>query len=137
MSPKVSPHASVTTTVTTELKLQPALKRKALQTLRVYEELSQQRATLNKAVEKQQATLSELFDKAGASQALLDGVSLDGFKLKTVNSLRTDRARFDKHLVSLGVSVEMLEEARVRAQRPCQPYLKITTPSSAPEGAEE
>ena len=118
MSPKV------TTTVTTEVKLSPALRKKVLTELKTFAELHTQQRILKLAMQKSKDTVQQMFEKAGEFDALVQGVTLDGFKTKYVTGIRKilDKGK----LIDLGVTVEMLEEATI--EKPNAPYLKISVP---------
>lgn len=114
----------VTTTVTTEITLTPALRKRALAELKLFAELQTQQKVLTQAMRKGKDIIQRLFEGAGEFDVLVQGVVLDGFKMKYVTGTRTilDKGK----LIDLGVTVEMLEEATI--EKPNAPYLKISVP---------
>ena len=114
----------VTTTVTTEITLTPALRKRALAELKLFAELQTQQKVLTQAMRKGKDIIQRLFEGAGEFDVLVQGVVLDGFKIKYVTGTRK---MLDKgKLIDLGVTVEMLEEATI--EKPNAPYLKISVP---------
>ena len=114
----------VTTTVTTEITLTPALRKRALAELKLFAELQTQQKVLTQAMRKGKDIIQRLFEGAGEFDVLVQGVVLDGFKMKYVTGTRK---MLDKgKLIDLGVTVEMLEEATI--EKPNAPYLKISVP---------
>jgi len=125
------PKAMTTTTVTTEVKLSTALRRKVLTELKTFAGLQQQMKVLQVAMQTKKDRVQTLFESAGEFDALTQGVALDGFKAKYISSTRKTLDK--KILIGLGVTTEMLEEATV--EKPSKPYLKITSPGEK-EGEE-
>ena len=119
---------TVQTTTTTEVKLAPAVRRKVLTELKTFAELHAQKKALEHAIDGSKTKVQQLFEAAGELDALIAGISIEGFKTKMVQGSRTDKKTFEKVLIGLGVTAEMLGEAKDKAQRPNKPYLKITAP---------
>lgn len=115
---------TATTTVTTEVKLSPVLRKKVLAELKLFAELQTQQKVLAQAIRHGKDIIQRLFEGAGEMDALVQGVVADGFKMKYVTGTRTilDKGK----LIDLGVTVEMLEEATI--EKPTASYLKISTP---------
>ena len=113
-----------TTTVKTELKLTPALKRKLSVYLNTHAQIAAQMREAKEALDSNKAAIEALFIAAGEGNALIDGVDIDGFKLKHVHPVTSKLDR--KKLMDAGVSAAQLEEGTLT--RPGRPYVKITAP---------
>ena len=116
---------TITTTTKTELHIAPSLKRKTMQTLRVYADLKAQRDTLDHAIEKAKATLGETLTAVGESS-----IELDGFKLTRVDG-QTYKKLNEQKLVELGCAIAWIREAT--ENHPKKAYVKVTIPGAKEE----
>lgn len=131
MSPKV------TTTVTAEVKLSPVLRRKVLIELKTFAGLQLQMKVLQAAMQSKKDRVLTLFEDAGEFRALTQGIALDGFKTKYVSGFHTDKKRYTEALIEMGVTAEMLTEAKEKALKPSKPYIHITSPGESEEERED
>lgn len=117
---------TATTTVKTELRLTPALKRKLSVYLNTHAQIAAQMREAKEALDSNKAAIEALFIAAGEGNALIDGVDIEGFKLKHVHPITSKLDR--KKLMDAGVSLAQLEEGTVT--RPGKPYIKLTPPGA-------
>ena len=109
----------VTTTQTTEVKLQPKLKKKLLLNLKTYATLHAQKKAIEAAMDKHKSVVQECMNEAEEEK-----LSIEGFKTTMVFGTSS---KLDKELfVSQGGTLAQLENATVT--KPSKPYCKITCP---------
>jgi hypothetical protein len=120
---------ALTTAIATqhEVVLKPALKKKLLTKLKMYQELALQLATIKGAMAKGRDDIDALREETGEKS-----LAIEGFKATLVEPIRSKLE--PKKLLAQGVTLAMLELATV--VKPGKPYLKVTCPGDS-EGAEE
>ncbi len=104
---------------TQQVTLTPQLRRKLLTELHVYARLDDQVKVLEAAKAKKKDEIDKLRDQAGT-----DSLAVDGYKVTLVAPMRSTLDK--KKLVSLGVSIETIENATVAT--PGRPYTRISRP---------
>jgi hypothetical protein len=118
---KLQQVATTTTTVTEQVTLTPALRRKLLVELRAYAGLRTQLKTIEYAMDKVKSKVEGVLGDVGESN-----LSVDGFKTALICAKGSSKLDPMK-LVALGVSTSIIEKATVQGP-PKAPYIKITCP---------
>jgi hypothetical protein len=124
---------TVTTTTTTEVALAPRVRARVRTELTQYTELQQQIAALEAKKDEIKASVQQIFKDADEEDALVDGVEVDGYKVKLVagSSSRLDK----KKLVTLGCKPEWITKATKTT--PNKPYVRIDAPGGRRRDEEE
>lgn len=123
---------AATTTTTTEVKLKPAVKAKLLKKLKVFAELRAQIKTLEAAADKEKADIRVIREEVG-----VETLKVDGYTTTNVTNTRQDSLRFREALIEMGVTTDMLDEAKERSLKAGRPYEKITVPGERNSGDSE
>ncbi len=110
---------TVTATAKTTLKIAPSLKRRTMQTLRVYNELKREREALDTEMDKCKVILGETLATLGET-----AIELEGYKLTTVTG--TYKKLNEQKLVELGCAIAWIREAT--EEHPKKSYTKISCP---------
>jgi hypothetical protein len=105
-----------------EVTLTPAVKKKLLTKLRVYQELATQVKTLQAAMAKGRDEIDVLREETGEKS-----LSLDGFKATLVEPVRSKL--IPKKLLAQGVTWAMIEAAT--EIKPGKAYCKISCPGDS------
>lgn len=118
------PKPTLTTSATVEVALEPRLKAQLRVKCHRIAEINRQLAALKKEAETIKDDVEGMFVEADEVDALINGVNLDGFKVKMVcgKTSRLDK----KKLVALGCKPEWLEKATKTTDN--KPYVRITPP---------
>jgi hypothetical protein len=105
-------------TATTEVAIEPALKRKLEQRLTVYRRLDAEYELAKAKRDKEKANIEGYFEQVGANSIQVEGHA-------TITEVRGVSSSLDKKkFVELGGSLKMLEDATVT--KPKRPYILIT-----------
>lgn len=123
---------TVSSTQTVEVQLKPALKTRILRELRAFAELKAQAKVLEAAMAKHKASIRQIREEAG-----VESLKIEGFTATNVTNTRTDQTRFKMKLIEMGVTADMLEEAKEASLKAGRPYEKITVPGEKGEGDDE
>lgn len=109
---------SVTTTATTEVEIEPALRTKLLQRLKLYKKLKADFESAKVKLEKEAKLIGGYFEQVGATSIHLDGTA-------TITEVRGTTSKLDERLfVQQGGSLEQLRNATIT--KPKKPYVLIT-----------
>lgn len=107
-----------TTTATTEVVLEPALRTKLQQRLKLYRKLKAEFDAAEAKLEKEAKNIEGYFEQAGATSITVDGHA-------TITEVRGTSSKLDKKLyVRNGGTLAELENAMVTT--PKKPYVLIT-----------
>ena len=111
---------TVTATTTHEVRLSPAVRRKLLTELRTYEQLKQQKAAIESAMEKHKTIIAAIREETGEQT-----IKLEGFSVTLVAPVRSTLDK--KKLIAQGVTTAQIEAATVIS--PGKSYTKVTVPA--------
>ncbi len=116
---------SVTTTARTEVGLDTRTKAQIRVELHAYLDRQRQIAALQAQQDASKTKIQERFNDADALDALMDGVDIDGIKVKYVcgSQKRLDKTRLMK---KFGLSQDDLDSCS--PEKPSKPYVRITAP---------
>lgn len=107
-----------TTTATTEVVLEPALRTKLVQRLKLYKGLKTDFELAKAKLEKEAANIGGYFEQAGAQSINVEGYA-------TITEVRGTSSKLDKKLfVRQGGTLAQLENATLTT--PKKPYVLIT-----------
>lgn len=115
---------TVETVITQEVQLKPEIKARLLRELRAFAALKTQIAVLEMQLDAHKAAV-----RAAQEQAGVDSLKVEGFTVSNVANIRSDALRFRMRLMEMGVTADMLDEAKASSLRPGKPYERITLPS--------
>lgn len=110
---------SVTTTATTELVIEPKLKKQLLASLKEYQELKKLRDKINAQMDEQQTIIERSREVIGETK-----LALNGFRITRICG--THKVQDNKKLVQLGCAMAWIEEAT--EVKPKKPYTLISCP---------
>lgn len=113
-----------TTSVRTEVKLEPKARTMALQRAEEHAKLAKVIKDATARQKRIRKEVEEIFVKAKQGKALANGVELDGFKFKMVCG--TSKRLNKEKLVELGCDPDWIAEAT--DESPNEPYVKVTAP---------
>ena len=116
---------SVTTAVVTDVRLKPNTRQMVKARVEEHATLASKKKEIDRRQKAIRKEVDALFSKDGQGKALIDGTTLDGFKLVMVQGTRKvfDQEGFlKKH----GLTVEDIAE--FTTDEPNEPYVKITAP---------
>lgn len=112
---------------TREVSLKPALRRKLLNELHVWNELHEQKKAIQQAMDSHVGKIEAIRDEVGEKK-----LALEGFKIARVEGITT---RLDQlKLIAQGVTTAQIEAATIT--KPKKAYTKITPPGTRDEGEE-
>lgn len=115
---------SVTTSVTTKLKVTPKAKTMLLERCKEAIELNAKKKEIESRLDRLKGEVDQLFKKEKQTDALCDGTSVDGFKVKLVCG--TGKRLNHSKLIELGCEPEWIAEATEEFDK--KPYIKISAP---------
>lgn len=118
------PSITATVTATTEIKLNPKLKKRLLTELKGYAALKVQRDAIDHAMTKHREGIEGVLDELGESS-----IAIEGYKSTLVAPVR--KKLDPKRLVALGVSTDVI--AKATTETPGKPYVKVTVPGEKTE----
>ena len=118
--PAIETHAK------TEVTLSPAVRRTLQLQQRRYHALKCQIAIAEEEMAIIKASIEKTFVDGKSFDALIDGVSFEGFKYRYVSPVT---ARLDKKcLLAQGVTMGQIDNALAANTKPGKPYLRINCP---------
>jgi len=114
----LKPQVRTEATATTEIAIEPALKKKLEQRLEIYRRLDAEYEAALAKLEKEAKNIEGYFEQVGAQSIKVD-------RHATITEVRGTSSKLDKKkFVELGGSLKMLENATVTS--PKKPYVLIT-----------
>lgn len=125
--------AQTTVQTTVTVKLQPTVKHMLKARLEEHARLDKQIKELKAEKARKVDEVTELFVKAGEGEALINGTTFEGFRVKLVQPVRNV---IDKDLlVELGCDPQWLVEAT--KEKPSKSYTKISAPGEKENSEDE
>lgn len=115
-----------------EVDLSPRIRREILTEMRAYESEHAKMGAADKAKRAASANVGALFEQAEQTDALMEGVELEGYTAKLVFGLTStlDETILKRELLKLNIPLKSVEAALATATitKPSKSYVKISPP---------
>lgn len=128
--PSLVPAPAVTTTAATELEVKPHVRLMLKERCEEYARISREAAAIEARKKRIQGEVDQLLTLEGQGEKLLDGINIDGHKVKMVCGT-TKTLNKASLMRAFGLDQSDLDEHT--DEKPKRPYVKITPPGAKDE----